>query len=1214
MNVLASIKRGVLILRAPSRFAPNRSPPASRPRRGSVPAALLILLVALASAAFAETRGERAADSNRSAEPAWDGNASIPRRTATNDGPPAPGTLEVLITAGPRSDVQHVTLGIERLEFRAGTGPWIMLTEDPKDVDLLELNGGRYERVAIDEFPAATYTEARITFGELWLNPDGTSLVMASWPNGHVKTVSISGGGIVVQSGSRSTVTFDVNSGQSLQHPQGGGWTMQPVISTFANVVQPIHKIAPSQLAELGVLGQQSSVGVERRFSAAFNVPERLAGSWPSDPQAPDAAERAVRFANAHRALWRMNPARDAFVVKSTRPSRQDATLVHLTQRHDGVPVQGASLIVRVNSTGAHITRVAGTAVPDLGLGVTPSITGTAAQTTAEADIHTRFPQATITHTDPAALVVFHPRVFNRMTSGNAILAWRVTMRTTNPAALWRTFVDATTGNIARSDDLIEHAFNAEVYDGQFTSSTSDDDFWFEDGTKIKSGTAPADVDDLNTFMESYYDYMLATFSHNSLDDAGMKMVGRALAATPNAAWDPTDEETAFNANWVTLDVVGHEFTHGMLDEATAGLDYVSESGAINEHLADSFGEFLDCQTSCNFLVGEDALGNNVPSGPIRSMIDPAAHSQPDNWNDFDPGADVHTGSGIGNKVVQLMAQGGTHYGVTVSSLGVSRTEQILYSTLIDVGLSTTASYYEYRDAMLDACEGLIGTHSITSTSCTNVWRAWCSVGLCALTQQGIGASNEDNDQFGRALATGDFNGDGYQDLAVGSPYENIDATNDGAVFVFYGSAVGLSATEGNEIIDQSELGAANENSDHFGWSLAAGDFNGDGKDDLAVGIPDDNIESDSATDAGWVAVINGTSNGLVSGGVITSTSLRQDHAGAANESGDHFGYSLAAGDFDADGYDDIAIGAPKEDIESESATNAGAVFVFFGASGGVRSGGGDDILTESDGSANVETGDYFGFSLAAGDLDGDGYDDLAIGAPYEDLESPSVNDAGFVMVFYGSSSNLGGGGVERFTQDDAGHANEWDDYYGWSLAIGDFNGDQFGDLAVGIPYENSGTKVDCGWVDVYYGSSAGLESSSGATNVESFGEPSAGASSEWFDKFGMSLAAGDSDGDGYDDLLIGAPYEDFESSSDSNTGWVALFLGSSSGLLPASADGKGQGSFGGVNEDGDHFGWALAFGDFNGDGNDDYAVSAPDENFSEAGVSDGGAVYIHDW
>jgi hypothetical protein len=176
----------------------------------------------------------------------------------------------------------------------------------------------------------------------------------------------------------------------------------------------------------------------------------------------------------------------------------------------------------------------------------------------------------------------------------------------------------------------------------------------------------------------------------------------------------------------------------------------------------------------------------------------------------------------------------------------------------------------------------------------------------------GVLGAAEEYDEFGFALAAGDFNGDGYADLAVGIPFEDVgDTPSAGLVHIFYATADGLSS-EGNEMWNQGTPGIEGgvEAYDKFGYSLAAGDFNGDGYDDLAIGVPYE--DKGDEVNTGAVNVIYGSPDGLTAEG--DQIWDQDDFFGGTTESGDEFGYSLAAGDFNGDGYDDLAIGAPFED------------------------------------------------------------------------------------------------------------------------------------------------------------------------------------------------------------------------------------------------------------------------------------------------------------
>jgi len=432
------------------------------------------------------------------------------------------------------------------------------------------------------------------------------------------------------------------------------------------------------------------------------------------------------------------------------------------------------------------------------------------------------------------------------------------------------------------------------------------------------------------------------------------------------------------------------------------------------------------------------------------------------------------------------------------------------------------------------------------------------------------GSNSETYEYFGRALAVGDFDGDGYFDLAVGVSHEDVGSVAQaGAVSVIYGTAAGGLDVAGSQYWNQNEPGMAGgaEEDDHFGWALAAGDFDGDGHDDLAVGIPDEDIGT--VVDAGGMMVLYGSPSGL------TAAALVWNQEGGA-ETGDQYGQTLAAGDFDRDGYDDLAVGIPSEDVGST--TNAGAVEIYYGSASGLITRVSNDFWHQdrSGVADTLDAYDYFGSALTAGDFDGNGYVDLAVGVPYEDVGSPAVVDVGAVNVLYGSDTGIIGTDSDFWHQDSAGIGSiiEESDRFGFALTAGDFDGDGYQDLAVGVPYEHW-NDPDTGIVQVLYGTPDGLtgigdqlwrQDITGIEDVE-----------EADDRYGYALAAGNYDADEYDDLAIGIPYEAI--GSVDQAGAVNVLYGSEWGLDAAGDQFwyQGGGGLQGSVEVGDRFGYALA-------------------------------------
>jgi hypothetical protein len=416
---------------------------------------------------------------------------------------------------------------------------------------------------------------------------------------------------------------------------------------------------------------------------------------------------------------------------------------------------------------------------------------------------------------------------------------------------------------------------------------------------------------------------------------------------------------------------------------------------------------------------------------------------------------------------------------------------------------------------------------------------------------------------------------------------------------VLYGSPGGLTAA-GSQLWSQDSPGVAGgaEPGDGFGSALAAGDFNGDGRADLAVGVPGENATAGMLRGTGVVHVLYGSPGGLTAAG---SQLWSQDSRGVAGvaDPGDGFGFALAAGDVNGDGRTDLAVGVPGEN------QGQGVAQVLVGSAGGLTAAGSQLWFQDSPGVAGVaEPGDGFGFALAAGDFNGDGRADLAVAAASEDIGS--VIDAGAVNVLYGSPFGLTAAGNQVWSQDSPGVVGvaEADDFLGIALAVGDFNGDRRADLAAGVPGETVGSVARAaGAVNVLDGSPFGLTAA--GNQVWTQDSPGVADLTEQHDLFGSALAAGDFNGDGPTDLAIGVPGETLNDLTNpiAAAGVVQVLPGSPGGLTGIGSQLWSQDSPGvaGQAEDSDRFGEALATGDLNADGRADLTVGAPGETISSA-------------
>ena len=327
---------------------------------------------------------------------------------------------------------------------------------------------------------------------------------------------------------------------------------------------------------------------------------------------------------------------------------------------------------------------------------------------------------------------------------------------------------------------------------------------------------------------------------------------------------------------------------------------------------------------------------------------------------------------------------------------------------------------------------------------------------------------------FGYSVASaGDVNGDGYGDVVVGAYRYSSGASSRGRADLYLGSSAGLSPYAAWSVYP----GGTDAN---FGMSVAsAGDVNGDGYGDVAVGAP---AVTGGSGSTGRVHLYLGSAGGL-SG--TASRLLESPQGGAA------FGRSVAsAGDVNGDGFGDVVIGAYKYDNGS---TDEGRAFLYLGSTGGL--GATATWTAESD-----QDSAFFGISVAsAGDVNGDGYGDVVVGAAY--LDHGSTNE-GQAYVYFGSSGGLSSSAGWTAESDES------DGRLGFCVApAGDVNGDGFGDVLVGAENANGKARV-------YLGSASGLAAGASWTSVSTM--PG--------DNYAYSAAsAGDVNGDGYGDVIVGA-------------------------------------------------------------------------------------------
>ncbi len=454
------------------------------------------------------------------------------------------------------------------------------------------------------------------------------------------------------------------------------------------------------------------------------------------------------------------------------------------------------------------------------------------------------------------------------------------------------------------------------------------------------------------------------------------------------------------------------------------------------------------------------------------------------------------------------------------------------------------------------------------------------------------GSSLGEDHDFGHALAVCDFDGDGFDDLAISSPgseFAIITAVEAaGLVHILYGSEDGLSNSLAQSRAQNSSQDPPEEG-DRFGEALAAGDFDGDGFCDLAVGTPledlnDEFEELEPIERVGVVHIYRGSSGGLE----LESELLTQGSTGGLEvpEEGDLFGRALVAGDVNGDGLDDLAVGV-YETFDGPGAP-WGAVHLFLGTQEGLVH---SEMITEVD--LLLSRSGPFGQYLALAHFDDDPYADLVVGGHW------SVGDSGRAWIVMGSEDGFDTSRSARITQETEGVGlvdSSWD-RFGKSLAPGDFDGDGLDELVVGFP--DTVFVFPPAWIDLA-GAFVVLDSvqeyiDSGSPLQSQYFRQGAGLADEVEESDECCVvAAGDFDKDGYDDLAAGVPREDFEALDLSANGTLHVLYGGPNGLSSVSEQFDGQGGWGlGLPEDGDWFGSTLISGDFDDDNRAELAVAA---------------------
>lgn len=412
-----------------------------------------------------------------------------------------------------------------------------------------------------------------------------------------------------------------------------------------------------------------------------------------------------------------------------TQHTHTDAiTTYRYQQHHKGIPVIAAELVAAVDAR-QQLNYISGETVLDLSLSTQPKIMSDEASRIALAAVSKWYYKQSDKLTASAPqLSIYKPDVISPNTMP-AYLVWKINVTSEKINEL--VFIHAQTGAVAFHLNQVHSALNRRTYSANNTATYQAQLICDESDPNCDAGDADAKL--AHQYAADTYNFYFDNHARDGIDGSGGAIISSVHVGPDfqNAAW--TGSQIIYGNGFPQADdVVAHELTHGVT-EKTSNLFYYYQSGAISESFSDIWGEFVD-QTntggtdngSVKWLIGEDIPG----LGAIRNMKTPTAFSEPDKMSSsfyFTGSADnggVHFNSGINNKAVYLLTDGGSFNGQTISALGMTKVAKLYYEVQTK-HLTSGSDYLDLYNALIQACSDLA---ALTNSDCTQVQKALLAV------------------------------------------------------------------------------------------------------------------------------------------------------------------------------------------------------------------------------------------------------------------------------------------------------------------------------------------------------------------------------------------------------------------------------------------------------------------------------------------------------